>query len=128
VLLTGVDPKHPVITGEIVQWSMEIARRSCRMLIDQLETRVADNDKQAEYRRIRAIIAEAGIAGIARGQIIKAVKGSTDTRRIDDIITQLAFRTFHVPVANQEAIQKIVKGNIAARVACTRTKANSISA
>jgi pantothenate kinase len=60
------------------------------MLMAQAEDRVADNDRQAEYKRVRAIVAEAGRKGTTKNEIARRLKGVMDKRRMDDIVDLLA--------------------------------------
>lgn len=89
VVAVGCAPERPVITVDVMRWSCDVAMASARMLMDQAEDRVADNDRQAEYKRIRAIIAETGRKGATRTDIARKLKGVMDKRRMDDVLALL---------------------------------------
>lgn len=89
IVAVGVDPERPELTADIMRWAVEIARRSCQMLLEQAERYVADNDRQAEYKRVRAIIGEGKRSGMKRSYLTKRLNGVIDRRRLDDIVNML---------------------------------------
>jgi hypothetical protein len=89
IVAAGADPERPVITEGIMQWAAEVAMRSSTMLIEQAEERMADNDRQAEYKRVRSIINRAGGVGTVANQVARSLNGVMDRRRMHDIIEQL---------------------------------------
>lgn len=89
IVAIGVDPERPEVTAETMRWAVEIARRSCQMLLEQAERYVADNDRQAEYKRVRAIIGEGKRSGMRRSYLVKRLNGVIDRRRLDDIVNML---------------------------------------
>lgn len=89
IVAAGCDYERPIITEGIMQWAAEVAIRSSAMLIDQAEERMADNDRQAEYKRVRSIIDRAGTGGTVANDVARALNGIMDRRRMHDIIEQL---------------------------------------
>ena len=89
IVAAGADPERPVITVAIMQWAAEVAYRSAHMLMTQAEERVADNEKQAEYKRVRAIIDRTGRKGANRSNVARNLKGVMDRNRMHSIIEQL---------------------------------------
>lgn len=89
IVAIGVDPERPELSADIMRWAVEIARRSCQMLLEQAERYVADNDRQAEYKRVRAIIGEGKRSGMRRSYLVKRLNGVIDRRRLDDIVNML---------------------------------------
>jgi hypothetical protein len=90
IVAVGCNPEAPVITSDIMRWACAVALASAEMLMAQAEDRVADNDRQAEYKRVRAIVAEAGRKGTTKNEIARRLKGVMDKRRMDDIVDLLA--------------------------------------
>lgn len=85
----GANYEQPTITESIMQWAAEVAVRSSQMLIDQAEERMADNDRQAEYKRVRTLVDRAGQKGTTASDIARSLKGIMDRRRMHDVIEQL---------------------------------------
>jgi hypothetical protein len=90
IVAVGCNPDAPTITVEIMRWACAVALASAEMLMAQAEDRVADNDRQAEYKKVRAIVAEAGRKGATKNEIARRLKGVMDKRRMDDIVDLLA--------------------------------------
>lgn len=89
IVAAGADYQHPVITEGIMQWAADVAVRSSRMLIEQAEERMADNDRQAEYKRVRSIVDRAGGKGTTRSDVARCLNGIMDRRRMHDVVDQL---------------------------------------
>lgn len=89
IVAAGASPENPVITEGIMQWAAEVAVKSSTMLIEQAEERMADNDRQAEYKRVRSIIDRSGGKGTTASDVARSLKGIMDRRRMHDIIDQL---------------------------------------
>lgn len=89
IVAAGCDAERPVVTESIMQWAADLALRSAEMLIAQAEERVADNDRQAEYKRVRALVARANKRGTGRSDVARSLKGVMDRRRMHDVIDQL---------------------------------------
>lgn len=90
IVAVGCDPVAPVINADIMRWACAVALASAEMLMAQAEDRVADNDRQAEYKKVRAIIADTGRKGATRTDIVKRLKGVMDKRRTEDVLALLA--------------------------------------
>ncbi|MEY9138350.1 hypothetical protein ACVIWV_005780 [Bradyrhizobium diazoefficiens] len=65
---------------------MELSTRHC---IVEVSDRLALNDKQAEYLKVRRWIKEAGSDGVTSSTLKKMVNGEFDLRRLNDITQQL---------------------------------------
>jgi hypothetical protein len=101
IVAAGANYERPVITEGIMQWAAEVAVRSSRMLIDQAEERMSDNDRQAEYKRVRSIIDRSGGNGTVPNDVARSLNGIMDRRRMHDIIEQL--------VEARQVVEGIVK-------------------
>lgn len=89
IVAVGCDPKEPVITAEIQTWANAVAEASFSTIIRGAHANIADNDRAAEYLRVRGIVERTKGDGITRGWIVKRLRGAIDGRRIDDVLGQL---------------------------------------
>jgi hypothetical protein len=89
IVAVGIEPERPELSAEVMKWAADIARRSCRMLLEQAERYVADNDRQAEYKLVRAIVGEGKRSGMRRSYLLKRLNGRLDRRRGEDVINLL---------------------------------------
>lgn len=89
IVAVGCDPVNPVITQEVMVWARRVALISSTMLVNQAEDNVSDNDRQAEYKKVRRHIEEARKKGITRNAIARKLNGVVDRRRMGDILDQL---------------------------------------
>lgn len=89
IVAVGCDPKDPIITREIQEWANAVAEHSLQVIISGATDNIADNDKAAEYLRVRAQVVRRGDRGITMRDIVKNLRGAIDKRRLEDIITML---------------------------------------
>ncbi|MCR6498432.1 bifunctional DNA primase/polymerase [Shinella sp. CPCC 101442] len=89
IVAVGVDPKEPVITQDVQEWANMVAEHSLHVILRGAEQHIADNEKAAEYLRVRQVIARKQGEGITLKGILKALRGSLDGRRLDDILAML---------------------------------------
>lgn len=89
IFAIGCDPVAPVITPAALQWAKTIVEHTTRTLLDGTLDRVADNEYQADYKRILRIVKDAGAWGISTKVFYKLLSGSIEKRRLGDIIDQL---------------------------------------
>jgi hypothetical protein len=89
IVAIGYDPREPIITAEIQKWANDVAEFSFYTMLRGADDNIADNDKSAEYLRVRTMIARKEGAGITFRSITKNIRGALDRRRLDDILTSL---------------------------------------
>ncbi len=89
IVAVGCDPKSPIITEEIQTWANSVAEHSLRVILKGASENISDNEKSAEYLRIRTIITRSGSAGVTAKGVVKAIRGALDRRRLEDILTML---------------------------------------
>lgn len=90
IVALGVHIDEPVvITKELMLWAVSLATLSTRTFAAELNDRLANNDRQAEYLQIKRIIRSAGSDGITARVVGRKLNGTVDTRRRDDILRQL---------------------------------------
>ncbi|NGN44339.1 DNA primase [Mesorhizobium sp. CGMCC 1.15528] len=89
IVAVGTNPKEPIITREIQEWANAVAEHSLRVIISGATDNIADNEKAAEYLRVRAQIVRRAERGITMREIVKNIRGALDKRRLEDIISML---------------------------------------
>lgn len=89
IVAVGCDPKHPIITPEIQGWANSVALASFETMIRGADDNIADNEKSAEYLRVRGLIERREDEGMTMKNLSKSLRGGIDSRRLDDIIGQL---------------------------------------
>lgn len=89
IVAVGCNPKEPVITAEIQRWANAVAEHSLRVILRGADENVADNDRSAEYIRVRRIISRKGARGVTMRDILKSIRGAIDKRRLEDIMSML---------------------------------------
>lgn len=89
IVAVGCDPKEPVITREIQEWANAVAEHSLNVILRGANDNIADNEKAAEYLRVRQQVTRRGQSGITLREIIKNLRGAIDRRRLEDILSML---------------------------------------
>lgn len=89
IVAVGCDPKEPVITREIQEWANAVAEASFGTVVAGAHANIADNERAAEYLRVRSIIERTKAEGITAGWVVKRLRGAMDGRRLDDVLSQL---------------------------------------
>lgn len=95
-LIAAVSVNHddPVISENNMDWAARLAWSCAQGMIVEVADRMADNVREANYKRIASIIKKSGASGIANGRLIDRIKG-IDTRQRDEILKDLK-ETGHV--------------------------------
>ncbi|MDX0592403.1 DNA primase [Sinorhizobium medicae] len=89
IVAVGCDPKEPVITREIQEWANAVAEHSLQVILRGANDNIADNDRAAEYLRVRQQVVRRGLSGITLREIVKNLRGAIDKRRLEDILSML---------------------------------------
>ena len=89
IVAVGCDPKEPVITTEIQEWANAVAEASFNTIVRGAHANIADNDRAAEYLRVRGIIERSGSKGLTKGRLVLRLRGAIEGRRLDDVLGQL---------------------------------------
>jgi Bifunctional DNA primase/polymerase, N-terminal/Protein of unknown function (DUF3987) len=90
IVAVGCDPIKPEVTGPLVDWAAKLTELSTRSCIVEVRDRLASNDKQAEYVKVRRWIKESEDTGVSATQLKRMVNGEFDLRRLEDITKQLS--------------------------------------
>ncbi|MBX5243273.1 MULTISPECIES: bifunctional DNA primase/polymerase [Rhizobium] len=110
IVAVGCDPKDPVITTEIQEWANAVAENSLKTILRGADHHIADNEKAAEYLRVRQQVVRRGSSGITMRDIVKNLRGSIDRRRLDDIVAMLRqAREVHLAKLTTDSGQSMVR-------------------
>jgi hypothetical protein len=110
IVAVGCDPKEPVITREIQDWANAVAEHSLNVILRGADANIADNDRAAEYLRVRQQVTRRGHAGITLREVIKNLRGAIDKRRLEDILAMLRqAREVHLAKLTTESGQSKVR-------------------
>jgi len=110
IVAVGCDPKEPVITSEIQTWANAVAEHSLQVILRGANDNIADNEKAAEYLRVRQQVTRRGQSGITLREIIKNLRGAIDRRRLEDILSMLRqAREIHLARLTVESGQSKVR-------------------
>jgi hypothetical protein len=85
----SIHAPSPTITVAGLEWARAICEFSASALVQAMEGRIADNDRQAEYLAMLSMIRDAGVDGLLESALTKRVRGRWDIRRHEDILGQL---------------------------------------
>lgn len=86
----SIDPVAPVISAAALDWAREVVEHSTAALVGAIEGKVADTDAQGQYLWVLEEVRRAGADGLLESELMRRVRGRWDTRRHNDILTQLA--------------------------------------
>ncbi|MGG7534661.1 bifunctional DNA primase/polymerase [Rhizobium sp. 12,4] len=97
IVAVGKDPKEPLITEEIFEWAAAVAWTCAAAMLAEVSERLADNQREANYKKIAALIRKAGSKGITEGKIADRCKAIDGWQR-DEILKDLQ-KTGQVEIA-----------------------------
>lgn len=88
IVAVGIAPDEPIITERVLEWATTVAWSCAATMLKQATERLADNQREANYKRIAGLIRDAGKAGITTGRLVDRLK-SIDARQRDEIVKDL---------------------------------------
>nr|WP_280637010.1 DUF3987 domain-containing protein [Rhizobium sp. 16-449-1b] len=88
IAAVGTDPKSPVITEAIFEWAAAVAWTCAAAMLAEVGERLADNQREANYKKIAALIRKASGKGITEGKIADKCKAIDGWQR-DEILKDL---------------------------------------
>lgn len=88
IVAVGTNPAEPVISEANMEWAATVAWSCAATMLKQSLDRMADNQREANYKRIAGIIRDAGSGGITMGRVVDRLK-SIDARQRKEIIEDL---------------------------------------
>lgn len=89
IAAVGHDPKEPVITEAIFEWAACVAWTCAAGMLAEVGERLSDNQREANYKKIQALIRKAGASGITEGRLAdrcKAIDGWQRKEILDDLM------------------------------------------
>ncbi|RWX22597.1 DUF3987 domain-containing protein [Rhizobium leguminosarum] len=89
IVAVGTDPRQPVITEAIFEWAAAVAWTCAAAMLAEVGERLADNQREANYKKIAALIRKAGRGGITEGKIVdkcKAIDGWQRKEIMEDLM------------------------------------------
>ncbi|MGX9144997.1 bifunctional DNA primase/polymerase [Mesorhizobium sp. 128a] len=88
IVAVGINHAEPMITEANIDWASSLAWSCAAGMLSQVTERLSDNPREANYKRIAAMIRAAGSNGITAGRLADRLK-SIDARQRDEIIKDL---------------------------------------
>lgn len=88
IAAVGTDPKRPVITEAIFEWAAAVAWTCAAAMLAEVGERLADNQREANYKKIQGLIKKAGKGGLTEGRLLDRCKAIEAWQR-EDIIKDL---------------------------------------
>lgn len=88
IVAVGSDPDEPVITEAIFEWAACVAWTCAASMLAEVGERLADNQREANYKKIAALIRKAAGKGITEGRLADRCKAIDGWQR-DEILKDL---------------------------------------
>lgn len=88
IAAVGIDPKEPIITEAVFEWAVCVAWTCAAAMLAEVGERLADNQREANYKKISAMIKKAGVKGMTEGKIADRCKAIDGWQR-DEILKDL---------------------------------------
>lgn len=88
IVAVGTNPEEPVITEAIFEWAAAVAWTCAASMLAEVGERLADNQREANYKKIQALIKKAGSKGLTEGRLLDRCKAIEAWQR-EDIIKDL---------------------------------------
>ena len=88
IVAVGTNPHEPEITEEIIEWAATLSWTCAAAMLAEVEDRLSDNQREANYKRIAGLVRAAGKKGITRGRLADRIK-AIDARQRDEILKDL---------------------------------------
>lgn len=97
IVAVGTDPQKPVITEAIFEWASCVAWTCAAAMLAEVSERLADNQREANYKKIQGLIKKSGAKGITEGRLADRCKAIDGWQR-DEILKDLQ-KTGQVEIA-----------------------------
>ena len=88
IVAVGTDPEKPVITEAVFDWAAGVAWTCAAAMLAEVGERLADNQREANYKKISALIRKGGPEGITEGRLADRCKAIDGWQR-DEIVKDL---------------------------------------
>jgi hypothetical protein len=81
----ALDYERPVICTMCMDWAESVVGHCLKIIVDNVEEKIADNDTEANSKRLESIIAKAGAEGISTSLIIRQTRNMPSNVRRDSL-------------------------------------------
>ena len=88
IVAVGIDPNEPVISEATFDWATAVAWSCAADMLAEVTERLADNQREANYKKIAGLIRKGGAKGITEGRLLDKCKAIEAWQR-EDIIKDL---------------------------------------
>ncbi len=88
IVAVGRNPKDPAITADVFEWAAAVAWTCAAAMLTEVMERLADNQREANYKKIVALIKKAGEAGLTEARLFDRCK-AIDARQRQEIVGEL---------------------------------------
>jgi hypothetical protein len=88
IVAVGTDPARPTITEANFEWAAAVAWTCAADMLAEVTERLADNQREANYKKIQALVRKAGAKGLTEGRLLDRCKAIEAWQR-EDIIKDL---------------------------------------
>lgn len=102
IVAVGRDPEEPVITEDVFEWAAAVAWTCAASMLSEIGERLADNQREANYKKIQALVKKAGKAGLTEGRLLDRCKAIEAWQREDIIKDLLNGGRIMVPANNNK--------------------------
>lgn len=89
IAAVGLDPEEPIITEANFDWAASVAWTCAASMLAEVNDRLADNQREANYKKIAGLIRRAGTKGLTEGRLLDRCKAIEAWQRkdiIDDLL------------------------------------------
>lgn len=88
IVAVGIDPKEPIITEVVFEWAAAVAWTCAAAMLAEVSERLSDNQREANYKKIAALVRKGGAKGITEGRLADRCKAIDGWQR-DEIVKDL---------------------------------------
>jgi len=88
IVAVGRNPAEPIITEEKFEWAAAVSWTCAASMVAEVTERLADNQREANYKRIEALVRKAGGKGLTEGRLVDRCK-AIDARQREEIVKDL---------------------------------------
>lgn len=88
IVAIGIDPEKPVIDEATFEWACAVAWTCAAAMLAEVGERLADNQREANYKKIAGLIRKGGNKGITEGRLAdrcKAIDGWQRKEILEDL-------------------------------------------
>lgn len=88
IAAVGIDPDKPTITEATFEWAAAVSWTCAAGMLAEVGERLADNQREANYKRIAALVRKEGKKGLTEGRLADRCK-AIDARQREEIVKDL---------------------------------------